>query len=358
MSSSRRTRIIAAWATVVVLIIAGIGTVLLIGGRAGVGPLADPVEGSPSPSSPPPPPPTCPLSGVDPEGEVPIRPALAIKVENLPASRPQTGLSWADIVYEEPVEGGITRFIAVYQCQDAERVEPVRSARLSDPDILVQFDRPLFAYAGGGAGIPAAIKRARLIDLSYVSNLAADAFDRDPARVAPHDLFTSTQGLYRAARGEIRKLGLGSPSPVFIYSSGKATGKKVSELHVPFSSWASDVYWRWSADRHAFLRWHGSEPHVSSDGTQYSAKNVIVQVVKTVLTDNADANGVRSPKVISTGEGKAYVLRKGRIVVGKWSRPGLDDVTRFFDKKGNEIALTPGSTWVELAPRELSVTYG
>jgi hypothetical protein len=350
--------VIAAWVTVAVVIIAGIGTVLFIGGRAGVGPLAETsAEESPEPSAPPPPPPTCPLSGVDPEGEVPVRPALAIKVENLPASRPQTGLSWADIVYEEPVEGGITRFIVVYQCQDAERVEPVRSARLSDPDILVQFGRPLFAYAGGGAGVPAAVKRARLIDLSYVSSLGADAFDRDPARVAPHDLFTSTQGLYRAARGEIRKIGLGSPSPVFTYSSGKATGKKVTELHVPFSSWASDVYWRWNPGMHAFLRWHGSEPHVSSDGTQYSAKNVIVQVVKTVLTDNADANGVRSPKVISTGEGKAYVLRKGRIVVGTWSRPSLDDVTTFFDKKGNEIALTPGNTWVELAPQDVSVTY-
>jgi hypothetical protein len=118
------------------------------------------------------------------------------------------------------------------------------------------------------------------------------------------------------------------------------------------------VYWRWNTGKRAFLRWHGSEPHVSSDGTQYSATNVIVQVVKTVLTDNADANGVRSPKVISVGEGKAYVLRKGRIVVGTWSRPGLDDVTRFFDKKGNEIALTPGNTWVELAPQEIPVTYG
>jgi hypothetical protein len=358
MSLSRRGRVITAWVTALVLIAAGIGAVLFIGGRAGVGPLAEVVgEESPEPSGPPPPPPTCPLSGVDPEGEVPVRPALAIKVENLPASRPQTGLSWADIVYEEPVEGGITRFIAVYQCQDAERVEPVRSARLTDPDILVQFGRPLFAYAGGGAGIPAAVKQARLIDLSYVSEVAADAFDRDPAREAPHDLYTSTRGLYKAARDEIRRLDLGLPSPVFTFTSDKVKGKKVGELHVPFSSWASDVYWRWNAGKGAFLRWHGSAPHVSSDGTQYAATNVIVQVVETILTDNADANDVRSPKVISVGEGKAYVLRKGRIVVGTWSRPSLDDVTKFYDKKGNEIALTPGNTWVELAPKEISVTY-
>jgi hypothetical protein len=343
--------------TALVLIGAGIGTVLFIGGRAGVGPLAD-IGGageSPSPSGPPPPPPTCPLSGVDPEGEVPVRPALAIKVENLPASRPQTGLSWADIVYEEPVEGGITRFIAVYQCQDAERVGPVRSARLTDPDILVQFGRPLFAYAGGVTQVTNAVSEAGLVDVNY--QIAAEAYDRDPAREAPHDLFSSTKGLYRAARSQIRKLDLSVPLPMFTYTADRVTGRKVSELHVPFSSWASDVYWHWNAGSQVFLRSHGSEPHVSSDGTQYSAKNVIVQVVEIELTDVVDANGARSPRVISTGSGKAYVLRDGRLVVGTWERESLDDVTKFYDKKGNEVPLVPGNTWVELAPQDVAVTY-
>src|SRR5438309_2305585 len=88
-------------------------------------------------------PPPCPLTGQRaPGGIVPQRPALAIKVENLPESRPQAGLDGADIVYEEPVEAGITRFIAVFQCREAARVEPVRSARLEDPDVLKQFGHP------------------------------------------------------------------------------------------------------------------------------------------------------------------------------------------------------------------------
>ncbi|HWD72135.1 MAG TPA: DUF3048 domain-containing protein, partial [Actinomycetota bacterium] len=94
-------------------------------------------------------PPVCPLTGQPaPGGTVPNRPALAIKVENSPESRPPTGLDAADIVYEEAVEGGITRFLVVYQCQDAARVEPVRSARLEDIDILSQFGKPLFGDAG------------------------------------------------------------------------------------------------------------------------------------------------------------------------------------------------------------------
>lgn len=360
MSPTRRGRIVIAWVTAAVLIVGGIVAVLFVGGRAGVGPLADIIGNSDEtnpdfPQGPPPPPPICPLSGVDPEGDVPSRPALAIKVENLPASRPQTGLSWADIVYEEPVEGGITRFIAVYQCQDAERVEPVRSARLTDIEVLRQFDRPLFAYSGAAARVDQALRNAPFIDVN--AEVEPGAYDRDPAREPPHDLYTSTRALYRAARGEIRKLGLGAPSPLFRYTSGTVKGKKVSELHVPFSSWASDVYWRWSGDGKVFRRWHGTSPHLSVDGTQYSAKNVIVQVVETELTDVADANGVQSPRVISVGSGKAFILRNGKIVVGTWERPSADDVTKFHDKKGNEVPLVPGNTWIELAPRDISVTY-
>lgn len=360
MSLSRRGRVVAAWITAAVLVIGGVAAVLFVGGRAGVGPLAD-IIGPGRDEDPrqsrtiPAPPSTCPLTGVDPDGEVPARPAMAIKVENLPSARPQTGLSWADIVYEQPVEGGITRFIAVYQCQDAQRVQPVRSARLTDVDILVQFGSPLFAYSGAAGKVDQALEKSGFIDVN--AELEPRAYARDPARSAPHDLYTDTRDLYREARGKIRRQGLGAPSPVFSYTSSEVRGKKVSELHVPFSSWASDVYWRWNADRESFLRWHGTEPHVSSDGTQYSAKNVIVQVVETVLTDVADANGVPSPKVISVGEGKAYVLRNGRITVGRWERPTLEDLTTFYDRKGNGVRLVRGNTWVELAPTDVSVTY-
>jgi hypothetical protein len=356
MSSIRRGRVLAAFLAAVVLLGGVAYAALFIGGRAGVGPLATggPDSNPNLPKGPPPLPPRCPLTGVDPEGEVPNRPALAIKVENLPSARPQTGLSWADIVYEEPVEAGITRFIAVYQCQDAERVQPVRSARLTDPDILVQFGRPLFAYSGGVAQVTQAVRQARLIDVNASTAIGANAYQRDPQRQRPHDLYTSTRELYRAARSRIRTAG--PPEPVFAYRSGRPTGRRVQEIHLPFSS-SSDVSWRWSPDQRAFVRFHGSDPHVSSDGTQFSARNVVVQVVKIVLSDIVDVNGVRSPEVVATGSGEAYVLRRGRIVTGTWSRPRLGDVTRFHDANGEEILLTPGNTWVELLPDDVPVTF-
>src|SRR5205823_398942 len=109
--------------------------VVMTGCSHQAGKTAAPAKTSPARSPAPPPPPTCPLTGVQ-GGSVPNRPALAIKVENAPESRPPVGLDAADVIYEEPVEGGITRFVVVYQCHDAARVEPVRSVRQADPYLV------------------------------------------------------------------------------------------------------------------------------------------------------------------------------------------------------------------------------
>lgn len=356
MTPTRRGRAVFSVLIALLLLGGGVAALVFVGGRAGVGPLADTPSNSPS-GSPgstiEPPPPTCPLSGVE-RDSVPQRPALAIKVENLPAARPQTGLSWADIVYEEPVEGGITRFIAVYQCQDASRVEPVRSARLTDVDIMVQFGRPLMGYSGGVPKIIKALNSAGVIDLSAETSRAAAEYHRDSNRVAPHNLYTSTKALYTAGKGLYEDV---APDPMFTYApKAPKSSPKVTEVHVPFSS-SSDVFWKWSSSKKRWLRFHGTEPHVSSDGTQYSAVNVLVQMVKTELTDFTDANGVPSPKAITVGAGKAYLFRNGKVIKGTWVRDSADQVTKFLDADGNEMELGPGQTWIELLPKGKKVSY-
>jgi len=335
----------AAAATVVVLALAAVGYFAIFPSRAPafvqdamsrVG-LAEP------------PPPSCPLTGQPaPHGEVPARPALAIKVENLPDARPQAGLDRADVVYEEPVEGGITRFIVVYQCHDAARVGPVRSGRTTDPKVLVQFGRPVMGYAGGQAPVVRAIDQAGLIDENY--NIAISAYTRDDTRPAPHNLYTSTRSLWKAAKATE-----GAPHPVFSYDPEVAgPSRKARTVHLPFSSY-SDVYWTWSRREGAWLRSHGTVPHVLEDGTQVRAANVVVMQVQVRTGPIVDAAGNHSPEVELTGSGKAYVFRDGRMIVGRWERARLKDVTTFVTKAGTEIALAPGVTWVELLPSTIGV---
>ncbi len=141
----------------------------------------------------------CPLTGRVRAGEdPPERPALTVKVENTSDAYPLAGLERADVIYEEPVEGGLTRFAAVFQCRDAGRVGPVRSARTTDPKILLPLgDEPLLAFSGAHPQVTAALESAGVVQLTETS--ANAAYERDDARSAPHNLFVSTKALYRVA---------------------------------------------------------------------------------------------------------------------------------------------------------------
>ena len=296
------------------------------------------------------PPPTCPLTDQK-KKHVPDRPALAVKVENLPEARPQAGLNSTDVVYEEPVEGGITRFIAIFQCRSSSRVGPVRSARMTDSMVLPQYGHPVFGYAGGVSQVVHAVDAAGVKDENF--NIAVNAYQRDPNRPEPHNVYTSTEALWKAAS----KAHEGAPKPVFQYGDLPDRSKKVGFLHLDFSSY-SDVYWRWNAHRQAWLRFHGTEPHTVESGQQVSATNVVVQVVKIHYNGLADVIGTPSPEAVTVGSGKAYILRDGRMIVGRWVRAKAGDLTQFQARSGDTIDLAPGNTWVELFPNNLKVVTG
>ena len=293
--------------------------------------------------------PICPLTGLRATGDaVPARPALAVKIENSPLARPQAGLNDADIVYEEPVEGGITRFIALYQCADVDRLGPVRSARTTDPDVLVQYGAPLLAYSGGAGEVVRLIRDSTLLDVGFETN--QDLYERDPAREAPHDVFSSTAVLWGGATWPAE-----APDPVFAYDAAAPTAaKRAAKVHLDFSG-SSDVWWAWDPSGGVWLRSHGDVPHTLEGGEQVSATTVVVQVVEVRPGTIIDAAGNPSPEVTLVGSGKAYVFRDGLVVVGRWVRDSLDQVTRFEDASGNEIALAPGRTWVELLPSTVPV---
>jgi hypothetical protein len=130
--------------------------------------------------------------------------------------------------------------------------------------------------------------------------------------------------------------------------------RRARTVHLPFSS-SSDVYWKWSAGEHRWLRLHGDEPHLLQGDVQVSAANVVLQVVEVQPGTIIDPAGNPSPEVMLTGGGKAYLFRDGRMFVGEWIRDGLGDPTRFVTRSGSEFVLAPGTTWVELLPSTVRV---
>jgi Protein of unknown function (DUF3048) N-terminal domain/Protein of unknown function (DUF3048) C-terminal domain len=335
-------------AGVAALAIIGGGALVMTGNAGPVNTLAEKVglkEPEPDP---------CPLTGVQAgKGQdPPSRAVLAVKVENSPDARPQVGLDHADVIYEEPVEGGVTRFIVLFQCHDAARLGPVRSARMTDISVLAQYGTPLFGYAGGAPRVRNAVAKADVVDVNYVD--AAAEYTRDESREAPHNLYTTTKKLYKAGGSKSSA----APGPVFTYSDElDLKSKPAKSIHIPFSLTYADVNWVWSGADGRWLRSHGTEEHVLEDGDQVSTVNVVAMQVKVSDSDIVDVAGYASPEVTLVGSGKAWVFRNGRVIAGRWVRDAEGDITRFENKAGDEIPLAPGPTWIELVPTAVPVEY-
>jgi hypothetical protein len=298
---------------------------------------------------------TCPLTGLPaPGGAVPPRPALAVKVENLPASRPPSGLGAADIVFEEPVEAGITRFIVIYQCHDAARIEPIRSGRLIDPDLVRQFGaHPLFAYAGAIQPVVAKVDASSLVDVG-VNRAPMSAYWRDPARYAPHNLVSSTAALY--ASGAAQHAPPSPPAPLFPYGGLPSGAAPAASVHIPYQY--SDVTWTWQPGLGAWLRSYADTgPATLGDGGQIAATNVVVmRVVMYPSQYVEDINGAHENLLVLTGSGPVQVFRNGAVVTGTWVRPTLSQNTALVDAHGHPLPLAPGPTWIELVPTTVGVT--
>jgi hypothetical protein len=296
----------------------------------------------------------CPLTGERARaGHVPRRAAVAIKVENLPAARPQFGLVEADIVFEEPVEGGITRFIAVFQCHTAARIEPVRSARLVDAQILEPLGRILFAYSGAIQPVINEVdSRKSLLD-DVGGYMAPNAYWRDPDRYEPHNLETSSAALYAAAA----QLHYPEKPPVAIFSYGRPSpgGTPASAVNIDYP--LDVTTWTWHRDTGLWYRsYSDTGPALLGDGSQIAASNVIVMLVREWPTPYPeDITGSLENELTLKGSGPAWVFRDGAQFYGKWERPLLDHPTVFVETNGTRITLTPGNTWEELVPDGRSI---
>ena len=289
--------------------------------------------------------PFAPLTGVPlaDQGRL-ARPALIVKVENAPVSRPQSGLDAADVVFEEIVEGGITRFLAVYHSTDADLVGPVRSVRPSDPDIAAPFGG-LFAYSGGIPSFIQALQRTPGITDLGVDRLDEGAdkpYFRRPGRAGPSNLYTSTPRLYAKAPATGTK-----PPGRFadFLPQGQAFGGAgaAPANNLTLTVGRTQVVFDYDAASKTYRR----AGLVEGSGV-IAAANVVVQFVNYTDTDETDQSDTTVEKAVTVGSGDAVILSGGTVVRGKWSKPSASAHTTWTDSTGAPIRLAPGRTWVEL----------
>jgi len=288
---------------------------------------------------------------------------LLVRIGNDPEIRPQTGLSQADMVFEEALEEFTgTRFTAIIWSRDPETLRPIRSARLLTIQLGYMFDGAL-VHSGANDQVRWLISQSTVTDLDWFFNDPIyDTSVPEGAAWKDHDyvgrVYTNAKWIrdYLVSKGKEKAVHLagftftaaGEPSP---------KGDPATYLHIPFPK-NYMVEFRYDPEQHVYKRFVRGEPHTDAgNGQQLTASNVIVHYSKYEKQAITDAHGTHTFDITFTGEGRAQIFRDGVMIEAKWSRPGQQDFVQYLYPDGSPVPLRPGQTWIEIVPPEYQVTY-
>ena len=284
-------------------------------------------------------------SKIAPDG-VSNRPALLVKIDNVGAALPQQGVNRADIVIEEPVEGGLTRLVAVFQSKNPGVVGPVRSARPVDAQLTRLFGSSVLVFSGASDQEIEPVKadsHATLIVNDWGN--APDVFHRDPQRSGDHSLMADTDLAWSWALDHGATAA--PPQAGIDFTDGNQLANPAARVTLDF--YDTTAGWRYESGK--YLRSQNGNPDRTSDSGRITADTVIITRVATHSDPKFhDVLGHPTPIIDFVTGGQAWVLRDGKVTPGRWSRANIDAPLKLTDANGNVIGAKPGRTWIELLP--------
>lgn len=275
---------------------------------------------------------------------------LAVMVENSRDARPQSGLDKANIVYEVLTEGGITRFLAIYASQEANKVGPVRSAR---PYFITKAleHESIYIHAGESPDAGIFIKEEHIDDINELNQF--QPFWRTQDRKPPHNLYTSTLQL----REEAKKMGyiemINKEDYQFETDINEVlNGREVQNINIKYNV-NYTVSYKYSQGTQKYIRYINSELHLDAEtGKPIEVKNIIIQYSDKKVMDE---EGRLSVDFLGKGEG--LILFNGRSEEITWVKDNLDSRTLFYNKEGDRLAVQPGNVWIQVVHPDTEVTY-
>ena len=274
-----------------------------------------------------------PLTGLPAKGDAPKHPVMVVKIDNTGSSNPQVGLSKADLITEELVEGGSTRLAVFFYSQVPKRVGPVRSMRATDIGIV----EPAQAVLVASGGAPATVRRVQAAGIRVVSEGGA-GYSRDNSRRAPYNLFMDLPTLARTLKSS------GPPEAYFPWGDAKKfpAGQRARAISATFSG-GHTTSWQFRNGKYVNLN---SE---AASGDEFRPDTVVVARVKVGDAGYKDPAGNPVPETKFIGKGQAMIFHNGSVVRATWTKKGLDAPVRLSTKAG-ELELPPGKVWMELVP--------
>jgi hypothetical protein len=292
------------------------------------------------------------INGLPAEDDVLERRVVAVKIDNHPKARPQSGLQSADAVYEILVEGGLTRFIALFHQSDDTYVGPNRSGRPTDASIVRPLAGPI-QISGAQRWIQNIFTQK---DVDTIYETRATSF-RIPQRRAPHNLYVDTERMrtYADDNGWPDE----PPPTLYIYDVEPTMTDGPAERIMFDWSNHPNVIWEW--DGESYLRSNGNNPHewVDEEGEreQVGFDTLVVLKARRYFASPPGGSGSPVPALDTVGSGEALVFWGGEVVEGTWERGTDEDVIRLFAEDGNDLVLPPGRVWTSVFPKQRSITW-
>jgi hypothetical protein len=270
---------------------------------------------------------------------------LVVKIDDTNAAHPQIGVEDADVVYVEQVEAGLTRLAAVYTSKLPPLIGPIRSARISDLELLAQFGRVGFAYSGAQSKMRPVIAAANLENLSAERN-PPSIYGKDPNRPGPVDMILKPDLLLERANSN-PKIKIDSPT-ISVFPFGKVPKGETSTANAKVK-WPSAKYeLRWDSLAEKWLIYFNEKPNLAASGEHLFADTAIMQIVSITPSIYGDKFGEITPFSKTTGTGKAVMLRDGFSYQISWQRDTETELTRWQTIDGEPANFKPGRTWIFL----------
>ena len=306
-----------------------------------------------------PPPPTTvasTLTGLQVDPSVNDRPVTAVMIENSIDARPQSGLDQAGVVFEALAEGGVTRFMALYQDTQPDYLGPVRSARPYYLQWMLGFDAA-YAHVGGSPDALSDINTWHVKDLNQFYN--SGAYERISSRYAPHNVYTSIDQLNQLEASK----GFGKPSYTGFVRKAKEEPSKTpnaTNIDIKFSGYYYDTHYDYDPATNSYKRSESNAAHMElhKDGTQVQiAPKVVVAMIVPRQNGALDSSGAYYSDYAAIGSGQVLVFQDGIVTAGTWSKTSNEAQITFTDSNGKPLALNPGQTWIAATPLAGNVIY-
>lgn len=269
---------------------------------------------------------------------------LAVKFDDTTYSHPQQGVESADVVFVTQVEAGLTRLMGIFSSQYPEVLGPVRSARISDIDILAQFGKVGFLYSGSQSKLRPVLTSANLVNLSAERNPPTIYFN-NPDRVPPYAMMVKPNLLLEKAEEVtvVRSVG-------WQHGTRAPSAVKISSATI---RWPNAVYKAtWSRENRKFLLEHDNTINLAFSGVQLGSPMMVIQMVTIKPSEYGDKFGGITPKTTVVGEGDAYLLRNGTMTQVRWKRASAESPTQWNLPDGSEAKFARGQVWIFLTDQE------